>query len=43
MNPRRLDDTPKSEKRDFFWYIIREKEVGNMTRAELIANAALFM
>ncbi|KAH8778060.1 cytochrome P450 [Hyaloscypha finlandica] len=36
-------DIPDSEKRDFFWYIIREKEVGNMTRAELIANAALFI
>jgi len=40
--PRRLDN-PDSEKKDFFWYIIREKEDGNMTRAKLIANAALLM
>jgi cytochrome P450 len=36
-------DIPESEKKDFFWYIIREKDAGNMTREELIANAALFI
>lgn len=36
-------DILDSDKKDFFWFIIREKEVGNMSRAELIANAALFI
>jgi hypothetical protein len=40
--PRRLDNRD-SEKKEFFWYIVRGKEGGNMTRAELIANAALLM
>jgi len=31
------------EKKDFFWFIIRQKEAGNISRAEMIANAALFM
>jgi len=31
------------EKKDFFWFIIRQKEAGNISRAEMIANAALFI
>ncbi|KAK5688274.1 hypothetical protein LTS10_000252 [Elasticomyces elasticus] len=31
------------EKKDFLWFITRQKESGNISRAEIIANAALFI